>query len=207
MTRVSLYSSLRVTRDPDPHVDETPGNCVPALGEVFLKFFLAAYFFVSCQDETEDALITRIQNESSKADLASHISASGLVFNVRTGLYNRKFDDNVAATVFRDILGAVIVVGWLDYAIRAARSLVSYERLELLGDAVLEYVVAEYYYYKGPSVHINDFRKAKSHRLCNDAVGTLFIYLHLCVDEQVIRDGIAGGVAKMHDRITNGVRG
>ncbi|KAF9997431.1 Dicer-like protein 2 [Entomortierella chlamydospora] len=265
-----------------PRMDETPGDCLPALGVAFLKFLLAAYFFTSYQDETEGALTTRIQNESSRAALASYISTSGLACNICTGLYDPKFDDNVATTVFRDILGAAIVFGGLDYAIHVARSIgmaidrttismqglkviyvlnrtfdnmfvstsaadpwamqriqtvelalgyrfqdpklvieatthnsvenaASYERLELLGNAVLEYAVAEYYYFKDPSVRINDFRKAKSRRLCNDALGTLCVYLHLdeviAVDEQVIRDEITECVAKVHDRILNGVRG
>ncbi|KAF9167082.1 Dicer-like protein 1, partial [Mortierella sp. AD010] len=81
----------------------------------------------------------------------------------------------------------------------------------LLGDALLEYVVAEYYYYRDPSVRINDFRRAKSRKPCNDALGTLCFYFHLheaiAADDQDTRDGVVTGVAKVHDRMANGVRG
>ncbi|KAF9354281.1 Dicer-like protein 1 [Mortierella sp. AD094] len=49
--------------------------------------------------------------------------------------------------------------------------------LELLGDTVLEYVVADHYYKKRPTTPANDFKTFKSLILSNDALGSLFASL------------------------------
>ncbi|KAF9344370.1 hypothetical protein BGX26_004455, partial [Mortierella sp. AD094] len=41
-----------------PRMDGIPGHCLPALGEAFMTFFFAAYFFSSHQEDAEGALTT-----------------------------------------------------------------------------------------------------------------------------------------------------
>ncbi|KAF9367624.1 hypothetical protein BGX21_007203, partial [Mortierella sp. AD011] len=55
----------------------------------------------------------------------------------------------------------------------------SNKRLELLGDVVLEFVVALHYYHKYPGTPTNDFKSFKSSILSNDALGSLFASLGL----------------------------
>ncbi|KAF8963824.1 Dicer-like protein 1 [Entomortierella lignicola] len=55
----------------------------------------------------------------------------------------------------------------------------TFQRIEFLGDAVLEYVVADHYLRKYPGMPMEDFRAHKSLVLCNNTLGCLFLSLGL----------------------------
>ncbi|KAF9353620.1 Dicer-like protein 1 [Mortierella sp. AD094] len=227
-----------------------------ALGEAFLKFFFAAYFFAHNQDESEGALTTRIQNESCLAVISSYITASGLVVYTCTQKGQTTYCEDTAGAVFRRLVGAAVICGGPDMAVRLSRTLgiivdmsttsmkdiaaaynlhrlarpssrapkalnndlilriqkvecmlgyqfndphlaiqatthesakaldpkkISYERLELLGDAVLEFAVTDLYYRRYPTTPIRKLRNFKSYILSNDALGSLFASLGLGV--------------------------
>ncbi|KAF9197951.1 Dicer-like protein 2, partial [Haplosporangium sp. Z 27] len=65
----------------------------------------------------------------------------------------------------------------------SALAAASYERLEFLGDAVLEFAVANHYHKRYPATNIKKFRMFKSLILANDALGSLCANLGL---EEVI---------------------
>ncbi|KAF9199092.1 Dicer-like protein 1 [Haplosporangium sp. Z 27] len=216
------------------------------LGEAFLKFFLATYFFSRHAFEMEGPLTTRIQNESDPAILSSYLRSSGLLGNVRTYAH---YTEKTAGRYLCQVVGAAAFFGSVDSAIKVARTLglvfdsstnsmenifnlysfylsnlrippamrddwilgkiervqeilgykfsdkgllleaichgvsqslsSTFQRIEFLGDAVLEYVVADHYLRKYPRMPMEDFRAYKSLILCNSALGCLFLALGL----------------------------
>ncbi|KAF9110948.1 Dicer-like protein 1 [Mortierella sp. AM989] len=90
-----------------------------------------------------------------------------------------------------------------------AEKLETYQRLEFLGDAVLEYVVAEHYYQKTPDTPAKKFKTFKSLILCNDALGSLFASLGLnkmlVIEKESTRIGLNREAAKVVSQRENGL--
>ncbi|KAF9195984.1 Dicer-like protein 2, partial [Haplosporangium sp. Z 27] len=87
-----------------------------ALGEAFLKFFYAAYFFSRYQNDTEGALTTRIDNESRNNVICTYLESSGLAVNA---CYHKAGHvEDTAATIFRRVIGAAISLDGADAALR-----------------------------------------------------------------------------------------
>ncbi|KAF9359998.1 Dicer-like protein 2 [Mortierella sp. AD094] len=239
-----------------------PGS-LTALGEAFLKFFFAAYFYARHQYDLEGPLTQRIHNETCVSTIASYVISSDLVSNVRSNL--NSYSEDIAGDVFRGVIGAAVSCSGPDNTIKVARSLgmvadtavatikdiktihdidrpayfalpvnvfqvagttdaktarttheveritgylfqdpellmqaithdvastnSTTQRLELLGDAVLEFLVEDHYYQKRPETPIGNFRTFKSMILSNDALGSLFASLGL---DEVLTAGIKG---------------
>ncbi|KAG0014491.1 Dicer-like protein 1 [Entomortierella chlamydospora] len=62
---------------------------------------------------------------------------------------------------------------------KSAKMETSYDRLEFLGDAVLEIALTECYYSKFPDAPLEDFKNFKCRLLSNNALGSLYTSLGL----------------------------
>ncbi|KAF9182335.1 Dicer-like protein 1 [Haplosporangium sp. Z 27] len=229
------------------------------VGEAFMKFFFASYFFARYQDDLEGALTKRIDNEACKAVISKYIQSSALNRHVCAGNAGLKKTEKLSVSVFRRVIGAFIIHGGLDAALEATwmlgaavdgsttnmkgiqvvyqinrpadltKSITcpkdaveldqgmaarvnkvqntlgytfndvgilvealthesisvknpekrSYDRLELLGDGVLEHVVIEHYYNRYPNSDISDLNLFKSFVLSNNSLGSFYASLGL----------------------------
>ncbi|KAF8974862.1 hypothetical protein BGZ46_009649, partial [Entomortierella lignicola] len=89
-----------------------------AVGEAFMKFFLASYF-ARYQDDLEGALTRRIANEACKAVMSNHIQSSVLNRHVYAGNTGLKKTRELSVAVFRRAMGAFAIYGGLDAALKA----------------------------------------------------------------------------------------
>ncbi|KAF8949706.1 Dicer-like protein 1 [Entomortierella lignicola] len=242
-----------------PRTDSATSPSWEIVGEAFMKFFFASYFFARHQDDLEGALTKRIDNEVCKTVMSKHIQSSALNLHVCAGNAGLKKTENLSVSVFRRVIGAFVIHGGLDAALEAAWMLGaavdgstanmrgiqvvyqinrpadltkfiscskdaleldqdmaarvddvqkalgytfndvgilvealthesisvknpekrSYDRLELLGDGVLEHIVVEHYYRQYPTTSSKDFKIFAKFVLCNNSLGSFYASLGL----------------------------
>ncbi|KAF9199093.1 Dicer-like protein 2 [Haplosporangium sp. Z 27] len=99
----------------------SPRTCSwSVLGEAFLKFFLAAYFFSHHAFEMEGPLTTMVQSESNPAVLSSYLRSSELLESVRTRAY---YTEKTANRYLCQVIGATAFFGSVNNAIKITRTL------------------------------------------------------------------------------------
>ncbi|KAF9182846.1 Dicer-like protein 2 [Haplosporangium sp. Z 27] len=242
-----------------PKTNSATSSNWEGVGEAFMNFFFASYFFARYQDDLEGALTCRISNEACRAVTSKHIQSSVLNRYVCAGNTGLKKTRELSIAVFRRIIGAFAIYGGLDAALKASwildasvdgsiasmkdiqivyqtnrpedlsksvtnleepmeldaimavrieevqralrytfkdvRILIealahesvrrkspekrSYNRLELLGDGVLEYIIVEHYYNLYPTTSCKDLKSFTSFSLCNNSLGSFYASLGL----------------------------